>query len=345
VISMIILCSSYKKPFGIVLSLKTKWYVILGILFLKLNPLLVSLKLDMHKMPAIFVLLFFWIQPLMSQPPAIKVLHTKTEKRLSEIIASSPAVTGLMAVDLTSGETFAFNENQVFPQASAIKVPILIEVYQQAQQKRFNLSDKLTIAPDEAVGGTGVLQYMIGPVSLSIQNLAVLMITQSDNTATNALIKLVGMQAVNKRIKALGLQETKLQRIMMDVKSSAKGVENISTPAEAVKILKMLYSGEIINPEASAEMLGILKKTERSTSRLAAGIPDDVPIAFKPGMLNGVSTEWAVIYLKKRPYAVAVMEKYKTAGKAERAVEQLSEVLYDYFWRIGNATEYGVYAE
>lgn len=299
----------------------------------------------MHKLPAAFVLLFFWIQPLMSQPPAVKLLHEKTEKRLSEIITSAPAITGLMVLDLTSGESFTFNEDQIFPQASAIKIPIIIEVYQQAQQQKFALSDMRTVDPAKAVGGTGVLQNMIGPVSLSIRNLCVLMITQSDNTATNELIKLIGLEAVNDRIKALGLKETKLQRIMMDVKSSAKGIENISTPAEAVKILSMLYKGKVISLEASAEMLSILKKTERSTSRLAAGIPDNVPIAFKPGMLDGVSTEWAIIYLEKRPYAVAVMEKYKVTGKSERVIEQLSAVLYDYFWRLGNATEYGVYAE
>ena len=86
-------------------------------------------------------------------------------------------------------------------------------------------------------------------------------------------------------------------------------------------------------------------KTNPEGSRLAKGIPTTVPISYKPGVLNGVSTEWAIVHLSERPYAVAMMENYKIPGQSVQVMESVSKVLYQYFWRIGNATKYGVYIE
>ena len=69
---------------------------------------------------------------VVAQAPIEKELRQKTSERLRIIIESSPALTGMVAVDLTNGDTFAFNQNEIFPQASAIKIPILMEVYSQA---------------------------------------------------------------------------------------------------------------------------------------------------------------------------------------------------------------------
>ncbi|MFC6998720.1 serine hydrolase [Rufibacter roseus] len=274
-----------------------------------------------------------------------QVLRLKTEAQLREMIDASPAVTGLVAVDLTSGETFSFNQDVQFPQASAIKVPILLEVYKQAQEGKFALTDVLSIEPATVVGGTGIIKDLVDTSSFSIRNLAVLMIALSENTATNALIDLVGMQNINKTMQNMGLKQTRVQRKMIQAAASGRGEENISTPADAAKMLQMLYKGEFLNKATSQEILSILLKTDRQTSRLSAGIPQHVPLAFKPGILNGVSTEWAIVLLPERPYAIAIMESYKQSGKAEKIMEEVSEVLYNYFWRLGNATRYGTYVD
>ncbi len=280
-----------------------------------------------------------------AQPTAQKVMRQKAEEQLKDIIGRSPAVTGLVAVDLTSGETFAFNADVAFPQASAIKVPILMSVYKQAHEGKFLLSDQRKVAPGNIVGGTGILKDLVDTASLSIRNLGVLMIALSDNSATNSLIDLVGMPEVNAMLRSLGAKQTLVQRKMINSAASGRGEENLSTPADAAKILQLLYRGEFINKATSGEIVSILRKTDRRTSRLATGLPDEVPIAFKPGELNGVSTEWALVLLPERPYAVAVMESYKVEGQGEETVEELSEVLYDYFWRTGNATRYGTYID
>lgn len=280
-----------------------------------------------------------------AQIPGEKILHQKVQRQLQHIIKHTHAVTGLVAIDLTTGNTsFAFNGNYLFPQASAIKIPLLMTLYKQVQEGDYSISDVKKVTRDDVVGGSGVLKNMKMPVNLSIYNLCILMMTVSDNTATNTLIDLVGMEKVNKTMRSLGFDKTRLQRKMMDVKSSARGQENLSTPKEAAHILELLYRGKYISNNVSDEILSYMKKAPRRESYLAAGLPDDVSIAFKYGSLKGVATEWALVLLPERPYAVAFMQSYAAPedGGVQNIVS-ISKILYRYFWKLGNSTEYGVY--
>lgn len=274
-----------------------------------------------------------------------ELIKIKTFKELRAIIDASPAITGLMVTDLTSGESMGINEQEVFTQASAIKVAILMEVYKQASLKRFSLTDQRVINPATAVGGSGILKDFADPVSLSIRNLCLLMMSQSDNTATNAMIDLVSPASINATLQSLGFKYTKLHRKMITPAASGRGEENISTPAEAARMLQILYKGEFINKAISAEILAIIEKNPRRESRLAIGIPVNVPVLFKEGALAGVSTEWAIINLKERPYILTVMENYKVEGKSTDVLEKISALIYQYFWRLGNATRYGTYVD
>ena len=292
----------------------------------------------------LFVLLsLLCVNTFFAQEKTHEMLKQKTEQQLQEIFRNSPAITGLVAIDLTSGEQISWNPDVQFPQASAIKIPILMEVFKQANEGKFSLSDPLPLTAENTVGGTGILKHLEDPAALSVKNMGILMIALSDNSATNALIDLVSFQEVNKTLKSLGVNNTLLQRKMMNSEASARGEENLATPAEAAKLLQLLYKGEFVSSEVSKEILDILKMTDREDSRLAAAIPENVRIAFKPGFISGVSTEWAIVLLEQRPYAVALMESYKVAGEAEEVMEEVSEILFNYYWRIGSASEYGTY--
>lgn len=272
------------------------------------------------------------------------VVRSKTEVRLHEIVDHVRGVMGLAAVDLTSGERFSINENFVFPQGSAIKIPVLMEVYKQAAEGKFRLTDRRPVDRAHQVGGSGVLQHLgDGTSQLSIRDLAVLMVLVSDNTATNILIDLVGMENINRTMKSLGLEQTKVQRRMIDPAASARGDENLSTPAEAARIMEILYKGEFLNREACDDMLSILRIPK--SGGINSGLPARVPVAFKPGGIAGVSTEWAIVYLEHRPYVVTVMENYEIEGEASGAMKEISRALYDYYRRLGVSTRYGTYVE
>jgi beta-lactamase class A len=219
-----------------------------------------------------------------------------------------------------------------------------MEVYKQAHEKKFALTDLRPLLPSNTVAGSGILNVMVDPVNLSIRNLCVLMIGLSDNSATNTLIELVGMKNVTNTMNSLGFSNTRLQRRMIDQSASLRNEENISTPAEAVGIMKLLFDGKFIDKSTSDQILSILQKNPIENSKLAVSLPENVKLAFKPGGMGGVSTEWAIVYLSNRPYALAIMENYKTPITPLDIISSLSRRIYDYFSMM-KATKYGVLIE
>ena len=269
-------------------------------------------------------------------------IRAQTDARLQAIVDTTDGVMGVAALDLVGDDDFLINADQVFPQGSAIKIPILMEVYQQAEAGQFALSDRRPLTEAVKVGGSGLLETLGTGSELTIYDLCVLMISISDNTATNMLIDLVGMENVNQTMADLGLQDTRLQRKMMDTAARARGDENLSTPAEAAQIMEMLHRGTFISRDASDAMLAILRTT--GGGDIAAGVPDDVTIPFKPGGIPGVSTEWALVELDAQPYVLVVMGNYGLGG-FDDAMTALSRTLYDYYWRMSRASEYGTYVD
>ena len=269
------------------------------------------------------------------------ILRDKLLAHLQSIVDTSDAVVGIAAKDLTSGEEFFINENEIYPQASAIKIHILAELYRQAAEKKFSLSEIRPLPESERVGGSGVLNELgRNTVSMSIRDYAVLMIVLSDNTATNVLIDLVGMDNVNKFLGGLGAQKTRLQRKMMDYKAAAEGRENIGTPKEVLTVLEKMYLGEISGRAASEDMLSIMRKPKPGPIR--SGVPATVDVANKEGEIEGIRTDVAIVYLPGKPYAICVMAKYLLHDEdGPRIITDVSSAVYSYFERKANSNEYG----
>jgi beta-lactamase class A len=264
-------------------------------------------------------------------------------QRLEGIAGTSNAVVGIAIKNLVTGEKFLINQNEVFPQASSIKIHILAELYHQADQGKIRLSDVLPLPSSVRVGGSGVLNELgESSVSMSIRDYAVLMIVLSDNTATNLLIKQVGMENVNKFLQAQGAEKTKLQRMMMDVKAAAEGRENIGTPKEVMMILEKMYRGEIVNKKASDEMLSILRKPKSEEGPIKAGVPAEIDVAHKGGEIEGVRCDVGIVYLPKAPYVICVMTKLLSHDSdGPRIITEISRQTYDYFERRANSNQFG----
>jgi len=279
-----------------------------------------------------------------AQEANVKIIHDKTEARLKEIANRARGALGFAALDLTSGERFALNDNLTYPQASAIKIAILMEVLKQAHEGKFKLTDLRRIERKDKTAGSGVLLELgDGTVQLSLHDLCVLMIVLSDNTATNLLLDLVGLENINRTLESLGLHQTRVRRRMMDTAASWRGDENLSTPAEAARIMEVLFRGEFVNRGICDEILALLKKGK--PGGIKSGVPAEVQVAFKPGAISGVTTEWAIVHLKDRPYVVVVMENYGVEDDATSAMKEISRTLYDYFSRLARATPHGTYVE
>jgi len=259
-----------------------------------------------------------------TSPPA--ELRAKFEKRVQDISLRVDGVVGYSVVDLTSGERIGHLDAATFPTASAIKLAIVYELFKQAEEERIDLEEKVTLERRLAVGGTGVLVEM-GTPTLSIRDYAVLMVTLSDNTATNVLIDRLGMDRIATRMHGLGLTGTKLRRHMMDTAAARRGDENVSTPGELARLLGAMN-------ETLPEAIALLKKPK--DNRLRKGLPEGVASADKSGELEGVRVDAGVVYAKNRPYVLCVMTTFlKDEAEGERAIEEISRVAYEYFSRLG----------
>src|SRR3954471_14290535 len=253
-------------------------------------------------------------------------LKSKFESRLSDISGRVDGVVGYEIVDLTSGDKFAHLERDTFPTASTIKLALVYELFKQAEEGKLRLDDTLVLDRSKAVGGTGVLVEM-GTPTLSIRDYAVLMVTLSDNTATNLLIDRLRLARIAARMQRLGLNGTRLRRHMMDGAAARRGEENVSTPDELARLLAVMNDGM---PEAIA----LLKKPK--DNRLRKGLPEGVASADKSGELEGVRVDAGIVFAKNRPYVLSVMTTFlKDEAEGERAIEMISLAAYEYFSRLG----------
>jgi beta-lactamase class A len=279
--------------------------------------------------------------PLLRAQPARtpeSLLEAGLLDRLRSIDSALDGVLGVAAIDLTTGHVIAHHADVVFPQASSIKIPIMMHVFEQERAGRFKLSDSVTVEMREAVGGSGHLRLMLRerPVQLTIVELVTAMIETSDNTATNKLIALVGMNAVNSMLDRLGFRETRLRRVMLDGAAAAKNDENVSTPLEMARIAELIYRGKAVDQEASRQMAEILKLVNADFRK---SVPVSVAVASKPGGLTGVRCETGIIFARDRPFVLSVASSFLT--EPENPVQAVSKLFYEHFSKLGRSNKFG----
>jgi beta-lactamase class A len=271
---------------------------------------------------------------LAGQPSPAAELKAKFERRVQEITARVDGVAGYVFLDLTSGDRIGHLERETFPTASTIKLAIVYELFKQAEEGKIRLDEMIALDRAKAVGGSGVL-VELGTPTLSIRDYATLMVTLSDNTATNILIDRLGMENITKRMQGLGLNATKLRRHMMDTAAASRGDENVSTPDELVRLLQAMYVPADAGHDVPSAAIELLKKPKES--RLRKGLPPGVATADKPGELDGVRVDAGIVFAKNRPYVFCVMTTFlRDDLEGERAIEEISRAAYEYFSRLAD---------
>ncbi|HMY76193.1 MAG TPA: class A beta-lactamase-related serine hydrolase, partial [Blastocatellia bacterium] len=253
--------------------------------------------------------LFLFAGSAFAQEKNLEALRRKLTTEIEKISAGFDGVMGVAIKDLTTGEEILLNEQLTFPTGSSIKIPVLIELHKQAAEGKYKLTDLRRVERKDQVGGSGVIvNFGDGTSQLSLRDLAALMIVLSDNTATNMLIDQTGIANVNRTLDDLGLNGIRLRRKMIDTAASARGDENIATPREAMQLMEKLYRGQAVNKQLSDDVLKFLKL--RKSSPIPKLLPANVEIANKPGGIEGVACDWAVVYVPNRPFAIVVMTNY-----------------------------------
>jgi beta-lactamase class A len=276
-----------------------------------------------------------------------QVLWERLHAAISDIERELDGVLGVAILDLTSGQQLLVHPDEVFPQASSIKIAVLAELYHQAAQaaagtpNKAKLTDPYVVRTSDLVPDSSIMGGLTpGVTSLTNRDLATIMVAVSDNSATNVLIDRVGMDNVASLTQHMGLLHTQLRRKMMDLKAAAEGRENISTPREMMKLLEQLYRGKVIAAPLIDDFFTVLATPKESW--IPRSLPEGLKIANKPGELEGVRNDSGVVFLKNRPYILCVMTTYLASERAgEEAITRISAATYSLFDRLSRASDLG----
>jgi beta-lactamase class A len=236
-------------------------------------------------------------------------------------IGNFQGTVSLYAKNLDTGETVGMRPGDPVRTASTIKLPILTAVFDQVATGKARWNELLTVTPQDKVSGSGIIGTELSDgVQLPLRDVANLMIVLSDNTATNMILERITADAVNAYMDKIGIKTTRSMRKVRGDGTVLKAAEGWSaagklpenqkygigksSPLDMVTILEKLERGEIVSPEASREILAILKRCQDSAGvrRHLAG----VSIANKTGALDALRSEVALVYSKGGRVAMAV---------------------------------------
>ncbi len=254
----------------------------------------------------------------------------------------------LFATNLDTGASYGVSPDDPVRTASTIKLAIMVECFYEAEQGKLNWDEKLKLTNNEKVSGTGVLQDLSDGDEFPVRDLMHLMIMVSDNTATNLILNRIGGNAVNARMASLGLSQTRVMRKILGnaENGQSQGItteglkpENKkyglgrSSPREMVRLLTLLYRGELVSKEASAEMLEVMKH-QRDHNCIGRDMKD-ITIASKSGSLDHLRSDVGIVYSKRGPIAMAVTVddmpevNYTADNPGDLLISALSEILVD----------------
>ncbi len=279
----------------------------------------------------------------------MSLLFRKLGARLVESSERYEGVMGVAVKDLTSGEFYAVNGDEVFPVASTIKVPILIEFYRRVEAKTLDPMAPVTYLEGHKAGGSGVIKTLTpGAVTMPLIDYATLMINVSDNSSTNYFIDLLGMDQINALISTLGLRETRLARKMMDLEAFKAGKDSFTTPRELVAMFEELHRPDVLSHFVCGETLKMLGRPKEGMVQgvIRNAVPDSVEVADKSGWVGGATLDAGIVYQPRRPYTVALLAKHIPASdlhmvNALSALTEAARLIHEYFEEVSSSTPHG----
>ncbi len=242
-------------------------------------------------------------------------------------LASLRGKVGFFYEDLESGDTWGVHADEPYIAASVIKLLVLCEAYRQFEQGILSKGELIPVRREDRVPSCGAAAYLHDGISLTLKDLCVLMIILSDNTATNLLIRKLGMDNINRGARELGFQKTRLNRLLFDAGASAAGIENYFAPSEIGRFYELLWRGELVSADASREMLEILKNQEIN-HKIPSMLPEDLPVAHKTGEDSGITHDTGIIYAP-RPFILCFASNDTDVPETEQFIRTAAREVYD----------------
>jgi beta-lactamase class A len=271
-------------------------------------------------------------------PTAAPVLDGVPDERREEIDKGLKAVRGTvedyegtvgMYVQGKSGDWgYGIRPNERFYTASVVKIPVMAAVYRKIEAGELSLSETVSTKDRDYAGGAGGLQWQEESVSHTVQDYLWMMITNSDNVATNVLVRTVGgSEYVNQTASRLGATGTKLQHKVTDQRAAAPGLDNYTTPRDMASMLHAIASGGAANEDHTQQMLGLLRENG-AESWIRAGLPEEAEPACKVGWIGGVYNDVCLVQADESeggPYIISIFSKHGPPRVSEGS-EMLADI-------------------
>ena len=199
--------------------------------------------------------------------------------KIHAILKPRQGVFGIYIEDLDGGEVMELNSDHAFPSASLIKLPMLALLLRDAEQGRLDIHARRRIAKANFVGGFGALAQLPEDLSLSYFHLASLMITLSDNTATNEILDAIGVDRFNSFCQEMGWTKTSIARKMMDYAAIKAGRNNYTSSGEIGRMLSMIARGTLVSASASQTIMDMmaLQKCRTKLPLMIPAVPTYAP--------------------------------------------------------------------
>jgi len=248
--------------------------------------------------------------------------------KLARLANRAPGMVAISVLDLNHGYAISINGDVNLPAASTIKIPVMVEVMRQIALHRFTFERTVSLYDTDRDCGYGELCDAAWGSQYTVWQLLWSMITVSDNTAANMLIRLVGRQNINQTMQSLGLTQTWLG----DTIHSDGDVRELRSSANDMsRLLLMMADHRLINAKADDAMLEILAG-QRHNRMLPAWLPKNITIAHKTGTLHDTLNDVGIVELNGSPYVICVFTTHLgDLDDGERFIRQVSLLTYRAF--------------
>jgi beta-lactamase class A len=289
-------------------------------------------KIDLDSLPDAGPAEFAPTEPVMDGVPESD--RERVEKVLEgarKEIEDYNGVAGLYVWDLEDDFGYGIRPDEKFFTASIIKVPIMVAVYRKVDAGKLDFSQEITIKEEDWAAGAGWLQWEKAGTKQTVGDLLLLMMTQSDNVAANALVRTVGgADHVNHVARSMGAEDTLLYQKVSSERGAAPALDNRSTPRDMATMMRQIAKGKAASDKSCGYMIDLMHQ-DRLDWWLDAGLPDGVNAANKAGWLYRVYDEVGIVDEEGHHYVIAILSKHGTADvyQGEDLIKHLSSAVWE----------------
>lgn len=287
---------------------------------------------------------------------------TGLERQIEFLSRSTDAVVGVSALHIESGRYVSLRGTEPFPQASAVKVPIAVQIMALADEGKLSLGKMITLRPSDVHPGSGKIgELLFHPgVALSIENIMELALVVSDNSAADLMLREAGgPAAVTERMKILGLNGIRVDRSIAVLLADWGGVKNLppesewtrdmwdklfdavpeadhltarrvqlrdprdtATPADMTKLLARIWKKDLFSPVYATKLVEVMERCETGKARIKGMLPPGTEVAHKTGSVGGVVNDVGIITLPGKAGHVALSIFTKGSNRPEEVSEK-----------------------